>query len=518
MGNHVNKKVITNSFATHEQLKVEHSKVLKELQDIKSALDASTIVAMTDQNGVITYVNDKFCEISQYQRRELIGKTHRLINSGYHPSSFFKDMWETIKAGKIWRGEVKNRAKDGSEYWVNTTIVPFLNDEGKPYQYVAIRTDITDRKRAEASLEEALKNDFRQTIKNLQNVIFKFKQDDSGKFRYTLAEGKIAERYNFVTETIAGKEVKIIFPRSMAEEIDRYCQEAYAGKHVHFEARVRNAYFLIYLSPIFKEDKVVEVVGTALDITKRKKMEETINHMAYHDILTGLPNRLYFYEQVEAKIKEATEHKVKFAVMFLDLDRFKSINDTMGHSVGDQLLQAVAKRLKETLDPDQVVSRFGGDEYAILLPNADREKAALKAEQILEQLGQFFVLDNVDIYISPSIGISLFPEHGREVNTLIKNADTAMYHAKEQGKNNFQFFEQELNQKLHRRMLLESELRKALEQEQLELYYQPQFQIDTGKLVGVEALLRWNHPEIGIISPADFIPLAEETGDRKSVV
>ena len=159
---------------------------MEKLADFKYALDIASIVAITDNKGIITYVNDTFCKISGYSKEELIGKTHRIVNSGFHSKSFFKDVWQTITSGKVWKGEIQNRAKDGSKYWVSTTIIPFLDAKGVPDEYIAIRTDITQLKKAKAALQTALENDFRTTIKNLENCIFKYSQNADGKFIFTL--------------------------------------------------------------------------------------------------------------------------------------------------------------------------------------------------------------------------------------------------------------------------------------------------------------------------------------------
>jgi diguanylate cyclase (GGDEF)-like protein len=232
--------------------------------------------------------------------------------------------------------------------------------------------------------------------------------------------------------------------------------------------------------------------------------------MAFYDSLTGLPNRNQFRNHLN-KVLTKQEDKM-LAVLFLDLDRFKIINDTKGHTVGDFILQKVANRLSETVKGEGVVSRQGGDEFIILLEEIDKENVIHVAQKILTEFSNPFEVNDQEFFVTPSIGISLYPADGEDVETLIKNADTAMYQAKERGKNNFQFYSSNLNGISIRKMELENGLRKALEKNQLMLHYQPQVSLTTGELVGIEALIRWQHPERGLIPPSEFIPLAEETG------
>lgn len=464
---------------------------------------------MTDDKGVITYANDTFCKLSGYSKEEILGKTHRLVNSGLHPKSFFRDMWNTIKSGNVWRGEIQNRAKDGSLYWVSTTIIPSIDENGIPEQYIAVRTDITKLKQAEDALQTALKNDFQTTIKNLENCIFKIKQNAKGKLIFTLSEGRIAKKIGLVTELIYDKEVKEVLPNDVGQIMHQNFLEAYKGKPVNFEVQIHNIYILVYLSPIIQDHQVIEVVGTAIDITERKQTEQLINHMAYHDSLTNLPNRAFFNERIEEMIVQAKKNHELFAVMFIDLDQFKNINDTLGHAMGDLLLIAVSNRLLDSVQKDQFVFRLGGDEFIILLPKSNEVQAQIIAEKIIDQLSSAFIIENHEMYITPSIGISMFPKDGEE---LLKNADAAMYQAKSLGRNNFQFFTQDIANKLNRKMYLENELRRAIHNNQFILYYQPQIDITTGKVIGVESLIRWKHPQEGMIPPLDFIPLAEETG------
>ncbi|MGI6451620.1 MAG: putative bifunctional diguanylate cyclase/phosphodiesterase [Desulfitobacteriia bacterium] len=234
--------------------------------------------------------------------------------------------------------------------------------------------------------------------------------------------------------------------------------------------------------------------------------------MAYHDHLTGLPNKLLFYDRLKQAILGARRTEADLAVMFLDLDNFKMVNDTKGHEQGDVLLTAIAGRLTEILREGDTVSRIGGDEFLILVQNVSLNGAAEVAERVLKKLGQPFVLDGQNFNITTSIGVALYPQDGETPEILIKNADMAMYQAKEKGKNQYLLCSQAMKAELKETVELTNALYRALEREEMVLYYQPQVSNRTGEIVGLEALIRWNHPEAGLILPDKFIPLAEKTG------
>ena len=253
--------------------------------------------------------------------------------------------------------------------------------------------------------------------------------------------------------------------------------------------------------------------GVARDITDRKRAEEVISYQAYHDILTDLPNRILFKDRLGLAVIQAKRKQTELAVMFIDLDRFKLVNDTLGHVKGDELLQQAAGRLKECLRKGDTLARQGGDEFTIVLPELrDRDDARMVADKFLEVLQAPFDLDGHAVHISASIGIAIYPAHGESIDELLRHADIAMYQVKGQGKNGHAFYDPSMQDVSHQKIALEQSLRRALENNELEMYYQPQIDAVSGRIVGAEALMRWNHPTRGIVSPGEFLPFAEENG------
>jgi diguanylate cyclase (GGDEF)-like protein/PAS domain S-box-containing protein len=263
-------------------------------------------------------------------------------------------------------------------------------------------------------------------------------------------------------------------------------------------------------------DRAGRIIGAVMvfhDVTATRAMSAEMTHSAYHDVLTNLPNRLLLNDRINQLISLASRQKRPIAVMFLDLDRFKHINDSLGHAVGDKLLQSVSKRLTAGVRGSDTVSRQGGDEFIILLAEiAHPEDATTCARKILRSLNACHNIGKQDLYIDASIGISIYPEDGGDADTLIQNADTAMYHAKKKGRNNLEFFKAEMNLKAVERQYLEGALRLAIERQEFLLHYQPKVDLDTGKIMGVEALLRWQQSDRGLLLPSQFVPIAEDCG------
>jgi len=350
-----------------------------------------------------------------------------------------------------------------------------------------------------------------------------FNLDETGRIiNYKLGQSshhylKIGDLINRQLTDVTNGEVASKFDVSIKQVLEQQSTKHFEFIIVH-ERKVH--YYEVRMMPL----KSREVMALVRDITERKLAEEQIAFLAYHDSLTALPNNRLFKDRLQHAISQADRKGKLLAVMFLDLDRFKLINDTMGHSAGDELLKVTSQRLIEAVrkndsvainssDLSASVARLGGDEFTILLEDVDSIQAVAHiAERVIDNVSLPMMLERQEVHISTSIGIAMFPDDGKKADDILQHADTAMYHAKAQGRNNFQFYTESMNKSSVELLALENNLHKAVEQEELCLYYQPQVDVMSGQLVGMEALIRWNHPENGFISPGVFIPVAEETG------
>jgi diguanylate cyclase (GGDEF)-like protein/PAS domain S-box-containing protein len=352
----------------------------------KFAMDEHAIVNIANMDGVITYASDKFCAISGYAREELLGINIDIIRSDEHPNAFFVDMWKTISSGHTWHGEIKSTTKTDSHYWVKSTIVPSLNDKGKPYQYLGIHSEITERKRTEASLK-------------------------------------------------------------------------------------------------------------------------CINHL---DELTGLPNRVSVVEQLSHPMSNPQRHNLSLAVAYLDLDGFKAVNDTCGHKLGDELLATLSKRMSEVLSKNDTLGRIGGDEFIAIIADLEKtEDCEPILKRLLEVIAEPVTLGDAVVNISASIGVSFNSQNAVDMDPLIRQAYQAMWDAKQSGKNCYRQFDTAQDNAIKVQRQCIDDVRAALFNNEFVLHYQPKVNMRTGEVIGVEALIRWQHPERGIIPPLDFLPAIE---------
>lgn len=368
---------------------LQKNKMQDDLRKLSLAVEQSpNSIVITDLDAKIVFANSALLQSSGYSESEIIGQNPRILQSGKTPKQTYEEMWASITRGEIWKGELVNRRKDGTEYVEYVRISPIRDNAGKITNYLAIKDDITEK-----------------------------------------------------LET---------------------------GERIQF--------------------------------------------LAHFDQLTGLPNRTLLQDHFRYALSLAQHSSNNLAIMLVDLDHFKYINDTLGHSIGDQMLIELAKRIKSVLRDEDTVSRSGGDEFVIVLPTASANNAANLADRLLEIISVPFVADQHELITTASIGIAIYPNDGDDIEMLYKNADNAMYKAKQAGRNGFRFFTQEMQANTERNLQLANALRFAIERDQLYLHYQPEVSVDDGRIIGAETLIRWQHPELGMLSPAEFIAVTENTG------
>lgn len=370
----------------------------------------------------------------------------------------------------------------------------------------------------------------RYIVNTSPDIIYILDQDG----HFTFINERIESLLGFSKEEIIGKHYSFLVHQDDIEQAKYVFNERRIGKRAakNIELRLKckddsnSRYFTnrtlaielcamgMYHQSTEQLNNYTGTYGVARDVTDRKTAEETINFQAYHDLLTKLPNRALLQDRLNLAINQAKRDKETLALMFLDLDRFKNINDSLGHMIGDELLQQVSIRLKECIRAGDTLARFGGDEFTLMLPKLHngREDASKLADKIINTLKQPFVIDGHELYVSASIGIALYPQDGINMESLVKHADVAMYHVKGQGKNGYQFYSNEMNVPYIENLSLDTGIHRALDNDEFSLVYQPQINLRSGEIVGVEALLRWQHPEHGMVAPAEFIPFAEESG------
>jgi len=368
----------------------ERRKAESHLRVRTSAMNAATDqIVITDIQGKVDFVNPSFERETGYTLSEIEGKLPDFLTSDKHDRAFYSHLWGSILDGNTWHGEITLYRKDSSVVVEDVTVTPIKNENGVVERFIAIKRNVTEK----------------------------------------------------------------------------------------------------------------------------KKYERQLDHLAHHDHLTGLPNRLLFCDRLTQCLASTERQNAMLAVLFMDLDRFKLVNDSLGHSVGDLLLKAAAERLQDCLRDADTIARMGGDEFTAILSDVScPNDIAAVTRRLNDAISAPFFLEGHELFVTASIGVSIYPNDGLDVETLVKNADSAMYRAKEKGRNNYQFYTQALNAAAIEQMQFETSLRRAVERHEFVLHYQPRVDVRTGKILGAEALVRWMHPELGLISPAAFIPLAEETG------
>jgi diguanylate cyclase (GGDEF)-like protein/PAS domain S-box-containing protein len=481
-------------------------------QKLSRAVDQSPVaIIITDNQGNVEYVNTRFTEITGYAADEVIGDRMGVLSSGKTAREVFRSLWSTISTGQEWKGEIINRRKNGELYWDAVHVVPMTDAGGAVTHYLSIQQDISERKKSEETTR-------------LWATVF----ENSGEaVMITDPENRIVSVNQAFTEITGYAPAEVIGQNPRVLGSGRHDAAFFAEMwhrlaacgHWQNEIWDRRKNGEVYpkwlgISAVHDHDgQLTHYVAIFSDISERKAAQQRIEYLARHDALTGLPNRTLLADRLEQALAHADRTQSQVALLFLDLDRFKTINDSLGHAVGDALLREITTRLRAAVRETDTVSRLGGDEFVIVVTDQQDEQAAVGvAQKILTAMRKPFVIDGHKLTTSISIGITTYPADGSDFDTLLKKADTAMYHAKDAGRNTYRFFTEQMNVDALERLLVQSRLQQALENDEFVLHYQPQVALGSGRIIGVEALVRWHNPELGLVVPDRFIPLAEENG------
>ena len=505
-------EIIGNTFErrTKEQALKSSEERFRELAEMLPA-----IVLETDQHGFGTFINRYAFETAGYAPEDIEAmRTARIpifdLLAPQDRERARRNMLKIMQGEVLSPREYKALRKNGSHFTALTRATPIIHD-GRVLGVRVIMFDVTEVKQAEETLRKL-------SLAVEQSPASVVITGPDGDIEYV--NPKFTEVTGYTFEEVKGRNPRILKSGNIPKEVYKdFWETIKSGKEWRgeFSNRRKNGELFweyVSISPLTAPDgSITHFVAVKEDITGRKQYEERLIHQANYDALTKLPNRFLALDRLEQAIARASRHKASVALFFIDLDHFKRVNDTLGHIMGDELLQQSAARLKSCVRKSDTVARLGGDEFLIILADLHSSfDAELVAEKILQVFHKPFLLDGHELYSTASIGITMYPADGTTPHVLLRNADAAMYRSKDEGRNSYHYFSPEMNQEALKRLELETKLCHALDRNELSLVYQPQFDLASGALVGGEALLRWKNPELGEVSPNEFIPVAEDTG------
>ncbi len=469
-------------------------------------------VFITDPRGRIEYVNPAFEKLTGYSAEEIQGKTPAILHSGTHDGNFYEQLWQTISSGEGYKGTFINRRKAGELFYEEETITPLKDEEGNITHFVSTGRDITDR----VQIEEAQAR-LTAILDATPDLVAIF--DLEGYLRYLNESG------HHLLGLDVGEDISrycmwdLFFTDAAQQSVSQVLTAVQQHGVWNGETTLRTAKNKeLPISQVIlghgRDGDCIEYLSTiARDISERKRFEAELEHQATHDRLTNLPNRSLLSDHFTSAVKYAQRHDSSVGVLFIDLDNFKRINDNLGHTAGDILLQQIAHRLQGCMRANDTVARLGGDEFIILISELHDPENIL---DVLNKLRIAFehpvIIQTHEVYVAFSIGVALYPHNGTRLDELLRHADTAMYRAKSSGSNQYCFYGSDMNARGHELVSLEADLRQALEQGGFALHYQPQIDLRSGRVAGIGGLIRWQHSIRGLVPPADFIPHLEKSG------
>lgn len=481
-----------------------YRQMFEKNQAIKILMDADT--------GAIVDTNSAACKFYKYGQAEF--KTKNITDLNTLPAE------QVIAEMRLARSEERNyflfrhRLASGEVRDVEVHTSP-LQDQNRNLLYSIVR-DVTERKQTEQALQESEAR-YRSLSEGIMHQVWTAQPD--GKLDYV--NNRTLEYFGHTFEQMLGEGWQaVVHPEDLPDCIKRWTYSLETGNDYQAEFRLRrhDGEYLWHKARatvgLDANGEIVKWYGTSTDINDKKIAEAKLSHNALHDALTNLPNRVKFMNHLERAVSRSECNPAfKFAVLFLDLDRFKIINDSLGHTIGDKLLISIAERLESCVRPGDIVARLGGDEFTILLSNINEPSDAVRvANRLLEKLSAPYNLDAYEVFTSASIGIIVSDEHRRQPEDFLRDADTAMYRAKEAGKSRYEIFDREMHIRNMKLLQLENDLRRAIEQNEFRVFYQPIVELETGEISEFEALIRWQHPQHGLVLPDEFVCIAEETG------
>jgi|GEM_PF-2168833 len=510
---------ILELFAIRVSAELQRMENDNHLRKLSRAVEQSPLsVVVTDTQGHVEYANNSFYNISGYTEAEVLGKKTSIIRSGRQDNHFYQELWQTILSGEDWHGQMWNRKKNGEEYLESVSIYPVRNEADKVQNFVAIKEDLTDfyETQKHLQLSDAVYNTTTEAI-----II----TDQENKIISTNpAFSKIT---GYSAEEVKGKNPSILssgfHPPEFYQQMNQTLADEGKWEGEIWNRRKNGELYPEWLSIVTINNpngEIQQYIALFSDITKGKEQDQLIHRQANYDALTGLPNRSLFYTHLVEALKNAQKHSYSIVILFIDLDRFKLINDTLGHSTGDKLLQKASNRIESLLPDASTIARLGDDDFAVIVNEGlSLDKIVETSKTLLKDLSVPYLIDAEECYVSASIGLSIYPDdtgNNQDIDQCAKNlithAESAMFNAKKEGGNHFQFYTPKINEKLLLNHQLHKELYQALANNEFETFYQPIFNNKEHRFTSAEALIRWKHPSKGLITPFNFIPYAEESG------